>query len=116
MPLTRWTCLVLCTLAAGPAVAAEPKIDAAIKTIVALGNDPAKLKTFCAMSKAMTDEENEKDATKVADIDKQVDGFMQALGPEFQSAWNAGEELSPETADGKEYYGALDALNAKCGS
>ena len=39
-------------LAAAPAFAASPKIDAAVKTFKAVSADPAKLKIFCDMSKA----------------------------------------------------------------
>src|SRR5437868_1228466 len=40
-------------LAAAPAFAASPKVDAAIKTFKAVSADPAKVKTFCDMSKVM---------------------------------------------------------------
>ena len=43
---------VLCLLAA-PALAADPKIRAAIKVLEATAADAAKVKAYCAMTKAM---------------------------------------------------------------
>ena len=40
-------------LGACAAVAASPKIEAAVKTFKAVAADPAKLKVFCAMDAAM---------------------------------------------------------------
>ena len=114
MKLRVLALLPLIALTANAAHAASEKVDAAVKTFNAIASDPGKLQTFCAMSKSMTAGDNEKDATKLAAIDKEVDGYMQSLGQDFQTAWNAGEELDPETPDGKAYYGALEGVSGKC--
>ena len=114
MNLQSFAVLALIALASNPAQAAAGKVESAIKTFNAIPADAEKLKTFCAMSKAMASGENEKDAVKLAEIDKQVDSYMQTLGQAFQTAWNAGEELNPDTPDGKAYYGTLEEISAKC--
>jgi hypothetical protein len=40
---------------------------------------------------------------------------MKQLGPEFTTAWNAGEGVDENSADGKKLDAALDALGSKCG-
>ena len=55
------------------------------------------------------------DDSKAEELDKKMDGFMKELGPEFQSAFEAGADLDPESADGKTYDAAMDKLDEKCG-
>ena len=59
-------------LAIAPALAASPKIDAAVKAFKAVGADPAKQKIFCDMSKAM-DEAGDKPSPAA---DAKINGFM----------------------------------------
>jgi hypothetical protein len=101
---------VAACLAAGPAFAAAPKIEAAVKTFKAVAADPAKLKTFCAMSKAM---DSMGDKANPA-VEKQIDGYMKQLGPDFETAWTAGDDLDENSADGKALNAALDDLSGKC--
>jgi hypothetical protein len=100
---------VVC-LAGASAFAGAPKIEAAVKTFKAVGADSGKTKTFCAMSKAM-ESAGEKEDPK---IDAQIQGYMKQLGADFETAWNAGEEVDENSADGKVYNAALDELMAKC--
>lgn len=104
-----FTAVAAC-LAAAPAFAAAPKIEAAVKTFKAVSADPAKLKTFCDMSKVM-DAAGEK-ASPAADA--KISGYMKQLGADFETAWNAAEGLNENSADGKAYNGALDDLAGKC--
>jgi hypothetical protein len=97
-------------LAAAPAFAASPKVDAAIKTLKAVSADPAKLKTFCDMSKVMNAMGEKQDAAAEA----KIDGFMKQLGTEFETAWNVGNDLSENSPDGKAYGAAVDDLSGKC--
>src|SRR5262245_20024695 len=62
--------------------AASPEVESAVKTLKSAAADAGKLKTFCAMSKAM-DEAGEK-ANKEAE-DK-IDGLMKQLGADFEKA------------------------------
>jgi hypothetical protein len=41
--------------------------------------------------------------------------YMKELGADFETAYEAGADLDPESADGKSYDAALDKLDDKCG-
>jgi len=103
------TLVALC-LAAAPAVAASPKVDSAIKVFKAVSGDPAKLKTFCEMTKVM-DAAGEK-ATPQQDA--KINEYMKQLGADFETAWNVADGLNETSADGKAYNQALDDLAGKC--
>jgi hypothetical protein len=91
-------------------MAASPKIEAALKTFKAVAADPGKLKTFCELDTAMqaADEKKDKEAAGKADA------LMKQLGPEFENAWNAGNDLDEKSADAKAYAKGFDALIEKC--
>jgi len=93
-----------------PALAADPKVDASVKTFMAVGEDAGKLKTFCAMLKAM----DAAGDTPSPEAQSQIDGYTKELGPDFVAAWGAGEELDETSEDGKAWGEALDALATKC--
>jgi hypothetical protein len=101
--------LAVC-LAAFASQAADAKIDAAVKTLKQVESDPAKLKTFCAMSDAMDAEGDKEDSA----ADAKIDGYMKELGPDFETAWNAGENLDENSPDGKQLNDAVDGLASKC--
>ncbi len=104
-------CLAVCLLAA-PAVAADAKIEAAIKTIEKTAADPEKVKSYCAMTKVM--ESVGDDEKKAAAAEAEIDGYMKKLGPEFESAWSAGESLDENSPDAKALNAALEKLDDKC--
>jgi hypothetical protein len=101
---------IVVALAASPSFAANAKIDAAVKTLQSVGSDPGKVKIFCEMQKAM-DAAGEKDDPA---SDAKIDGYMQQLGKEFQTAWNAGEGVAENSPDAKALDAALDGLASKC--
>jgi hypothetical protein len=41
---------------------------------------------------------------------------MKTLGPDFETAWNAGENIDETSADGKALNKAIDDLASKCSS
>lgn len=105
--------LVACLAAgfsAAVAVAASPEIEAAIKTLKAIGSDPAKMRTFCELSKVVVAIGDKDDP----EADKQIETFLKQLGSDFEAAWNAGDDLDENSADAKEYYAVVDALEEKC--
>ena len=104
----------VCGLLAWPAFAASPEVDAAIKTFADVASNPDKLKTYCEMSKTMADDGDEEDEAKIAALDKKIKGYMEALGSDFETAFKAGADLDPDSADGKAYDGAFDDLDKKC--
>jgi hypothetical protein len=106
--------IAACGLCASPALAVSASVDTAIKAFDKVAADPAKLKTYCDMSKLMSSSD-EQDDSKSEALDKQMQGYMKDLGPEFESAFEAGADLDPDSEDGKTYDAALDKLDAKCG-
>ena len=102
--------LVALGLTFHPALAADPKIDAAVKTFKAVGADAGKMKTFCAMLKAM-DAAGEQPPPNVQ---AQIEGYSKQLGADFAAAWSVGENVDENSADGKAWNDALDDLAGKC--
>jgi hypothetical protein len=92
------------------AMAASPKIEAAVKTFKAVAADPARLKLFCAMNAALDDAAEKKDKAAAA----KIPALMKQIGPDFESAWNAGEDVDDDTPDGKVFVSAIDELADKC--
>jgi hypothetical protein len=97
-------------LAFHPALAADPKVEAAIKSFKAVGADQGKLKTFCDMLKAM----DAAGDTPSPAAQSQIDGYTKQLGAEFVAAWGMGEGLDENSDDGKAWGEALDELATKC--
>ena len=104
----------LCGLLASPVLAANAAVESTVKTFESVSGDAAKLKVYCEMSKVMSSADAEDDS-KAEELDKKMDGFMKQLGPEFQTAFEAGADLDPESDDGKVYDAAMDKLDDKCG-
>src|ERR1044071_9936215 len=100
---------MLCFSAVG-AFAADPKVEAAVKTFKQTENDPGKVKTFCEMTKVMDAAGEKEDAA----TDAKIDGYMKQLGPDFQTAWNAGENLDENSPDAKAMDDAINELQSKC--
>jgi hypothetical protein len=95
---------------AAPALAASPKVEAAVRTFRAVAADPAKLRTYCAMAKVMERMGEKEDKAAEAEVDR----YLQQLGADFQTAWDAAEGLDENSADGKVYFAAVDELEGKC--
>jgi hypothetical protein len=108
---------LVCGLFVPAALAANEKVDSAVKTFDAVANDAAKLKTYCEMNKVMNSAGDDKanDAKDDA-LDKQIQDYMKQLGADFETAFEAGADLDPDSEDGKAYDAALDKLDAKCGT
>jgi hypothetical protein len=102
-------CVVL-GLGFSPALAADPKIDAAVKVFKSVGGDAGKLKTFCTMLKA---EDAAADPPTPAQL-TQIDGYKKQLGPDFAAAYDLGANLDDNTPDGKAWGEAIDELAGKC--
>jgi hypothetical protein len=98
------------SLTAMTARAADSKVDSAVATFKAVENDAGKLKIFCEMSATMDKAGENPDAA----TDAKIDGYMKELGPDFATAWNAGEGVDESSADGKKLDAALDELGNKC--
>jgi hypothetical protein len=105
LPVFAAICLV-----ASPAAAADPKVESAAKVFQSVSADPAKVKTFCAMTKVMDGAGDKVDPA----TDAKIQTYMTQLGPDFETAWNAGSDVDENSADGKAYHAALDTLASKC--
>lgn len=105
--------VVACCLAVSPVQAAEVDAATITKSIDAAAADPAKTKAYCDLA-AKFDEvgDDEKKAEAAGD---QIDGYFKVLGPEFESAWDAGQNASEDSAEGKAFDDAMSKLDAKCG-
>ena len=99
----------ICLLAFA-AQAASPKVESASKVFQSVAADPAKVKTYCEMSKVMDSAGEKPDQT----TDAKIQGYMKQLGTDFEQAWNAGNELDENSEDGKTFSAALDTLSSKC--
>ena len=103
------SCVTFC-LCTSCALAADPRIDSAIQEFKAVASDPARLKTYCAMSNAVdTAEEKDNTVAKAA-----IDRHMKELGAEFEKAWNVGDDVDENSTDGKALSAAIDELTAQC--
>jgi hypothetical protein len=106
------TALGLSLFAALPALAADPKIDAAIKTFEQVATDPARLATYCTLAKLMDETADDENKAKAAE--PQIDGYVKTLGPEFDAAMSAIEGLDEKSPDAKAFDAALDKLDLLC--
>jgi hypothetical protein len=97
-------------LTAAAAVAADNPTDAAVATFQSVAKDPGKMKLYCEMSAIMDKAGDDPDDATEA----KIDGYVKQLGPEFQSAWDAGDNLDEDSPDGKKLDAALDELSNKC--
>jgi hypothetical protein len=106
------TACMLVTLGLGATyvMAASPAVESAIKTLKAVAADPARFKTFCDMQKAAEALGEKEDAAAEA----KIEALAKQLGADFEKAWSAGDDLDENSADGKEYFAAVDELDSKC--
>jgi hypothetical protein len=92
------------------APAASPQVDLAIKAVQAVGSDPARLKLFCEFHKLLQSVgDKEDDASQ-----RQIEDLVAKIGPDFSAAWDVAEEIDENSADGQEFYDAVDTLAEKC--
>lgn len=96
-----------------PAIAAvSPKVQAAIKTIGALGANAGHMKGFCAIMKEMGSAGD--DEAKLKPIEEKLRAYLRKIGPDYESAWALAEQANPDSEDGKAVQAALDQLDDKC--
>jgi hypothetical protein len=99
-------------LTAGPAFAADPKVEAAVKTFEGVAATPEKLTAYCAMTAKMNEiGDDEKKAEASAE---EMNGYFDKLGPEFEDAWAAGDELPDDSPDVEVLSQALTKLDEAC--
>ena len=122
----NWKHIVaICVIAAFPAVALAQKGGAAAKPTKAdiekvvqiISADKAKLKVYCDMGKIQEEAsklDEKKDAKKLQDIDKKLEAMGKKLGPEYVKLMQGLQSIDPNSAEGKELYGAFEPLDKMC--
>jgi hypothetical protein len=94
------------------ALAANPKVENALKVLQDISRDPVKMKTFCEMMVIGEKKGDKEDAVLEAQIDK----LANQLGPAFKAAWDAIDDIEENSPDGKVLAAAIDQLEEKCPS
>ena len=80
------------------------------KLFQSVAADPAKVKTYCEMSKVMEGAGDQADAA----TEQKIQTLIKQLGPEFETACNVGGELDENSPDATAYNSTLDDLSSKC--
>lgn len=106
--------IAFCGFFVAPALAVNASVESAVKTFDTVAADADKLKTYCQINEVMSTASDDDDDAKSEAMDKQVEALMKQLGPEFETAFEAGADLDPESEDGKAYVAAIDKLDGKC--
>jgi hypothetical protein len=100
----------LCLVATAVVAAVNPTTDEAISTFKSVAQNPDKMKLYCEMSAVMDKAGDDPDDATQA----KIDSYVQKLGPDFQSAWDAGDNVDENSPDGERLDAALDQLTNKC--
>lgn len=111
--IKRTLFFVACCLAVTPVQAAQVDAATITKSIDAATADPVKTKAYCDLA-AKFDEVGD-DEKKAEAAGEQIDGYFQVLGADFEAAWDAGQNATEESAEGKAFDDAMTKLDAKCG-
>ena len=91
-------------------MAASPEIEAAMKTLTAMSNDPARLKLYCDLQTEIGAMGEKEDPV----AEERIEGMIKQLGPEFEKAWTVADTLDESSADAKEFYAFIDQIEGKC--
>ena len=102
-----------CCLVVTPVQAATVDAATITKSIDAATADPVKAKAYCDLA-AKFDEIGD-DEKKAEAASEQIDGYFQVLGADFEAAWDAGQNATEESSEGKAFDDAMTKLDATCG-
>ena len=90
--------------------AADAKVDSAIGVFQQVAGDSEKLKVFCALSDAAEAQGDKEDAA----ADAKIDGYLETLGSDFETAWDTSDDVDENSPDGKRLDAALDEILDTC--
>ncbi|MEJ2116552.1 MAG: hypothetical protein P8Y36_01085 [Alphaproteobacteria bacterium] len=97
---------------------ADPaKVAKAADVLIAIEKDAAKLKTYCEMQELFNKADEAEDKKKEKDAEKFVadaEAKGKTLGDDFKTVMNLEDEIDPETAEGKKFFGVIESLEKKC--
>jgi hypothetical protein len=109
--------LIVSAAFAVPAFAQNAKVQEAAAALGEIQKDKGKMKTYCEMQDLYnkSSEASEKKDEKTAEtLGKQADDKAKALGDDFQKVMALEEDINPDTAEGKAFFDALEALEKSC--
>jgi hypothetical protein len=111
-------CAAVVAFGTSVVLAASPQVEGAIKAIQAAGADTAKLQAFCNLVDLEGDADDKAGEAAAAKedpaLEKQEDTLLAQLGADFEAAWEVGDDLDENSADGKAFNAAVDAVAEKC--
>jgi hypothetical protein len=99
------------------AFAQNAKVQDAAMALGEIQKDQTKLKSYCEMQDLYNKsaEASEKKDEKTAEaLGKQADEKAKALGDGFQKVMALEEDINPDSAEGKAFFDALEALEKSC--
>lgn len=100
-----------------PVKVTEADVAAAKKMIATIQADKAKLKTYCdtqALYQKADEAAEKKDEKTAEELGNKADAQAKTLGPDYDKINMVDAELDPESASGKEYHTAREALDKLC--
>jgi hypothetical protein len=100
-------------LAPGPAHAVSSKVQAAIKSLEKIEADGPKFQSFCKLLRDI-DDVPEQDEAKAEALEGQLDDLLKSIGLDVLHAWDLGNDLDPQSEDGKAFETAVETLEEKC--
>jgi hypothetical protein len=100
-------------LMATPIFAAGPKVEEAIKSLAKIEADAGKFQAFCKIMKDLGDVP-ETEVAKADALEVQLGDLLKSIGPDVVQAWDLGSDLDAQSADGKAFEAAVDAIEARC--
>lgn len=109
--------LIVAAAFATPALAQNAKVQDAAAALGDIQKDKAKLKTYCEMQDLYNKsaEASEKKDEKAAEsLGKEADEKAKNLGDGFQKVMALEEDINPDSAEGKAFFDALEALEKSC--
>ena len=86
------------------------KVDDAVQVFRSVASDPAKLATVCQLAKVIDEAGDHLDAS----TEEKIQSIVKQVGPEFETAWNLGDDLDEDSPDAVAYDAALEELSSKC--
>lgn len=100
-----------------PAFAQNAKVQEAAAALGQIQKDQAKMKTYCEMQdlyNKSSEASEKKDEKNAETLGKQADDKAKALGADFEKVMALEEDINPDTAEGKAFFDALEALEKSC--
>ena len=103
----------ICAQAQKPTPVTKADAQKVIKII--RGDNKAKTRIYCNMTKLGEQIEQERETKKTDDLYRQMGELAKKLGPEYVALMDGLQDIDPESEDGQEIEATLDTLDKLCG-